>query len=231
MAVGVAAVGVLDEAGDEGALGERRELVEGLAEVSLGGLADAVDGEGAALADVDLVGVHLKDLLLVEARLELEGDHDLAKLARVVSFSGERKKPRASCMVRVEPPHSFWWRGEVLDGALGDANVVDAAVLEEAAIFNGGDGLDHARGISLKVTRRRLVRFLSSESAVMSCWLKLVGARAAPFSAVMAVTSPPWVTVMVAPSVVWKDCGPGLMEMESPRELIGAKLGSFSPAL
>ncbi len=90
VAVGVAAVGVLDEAGDEGALGER-ELVEGLAEVGLGGLADAVDGEGAALADVDLVGVHLEDLLLVEARFELEGDHDLAKLARVTLLRREEE--------------------------------------------------------------------------------------------------------------------------------------------
>ena len=35
---------------------------------------------------------------------------------------------------------------DVLDGALGGADVVDAAVLEEAAVFDGEDGLDHARG-------------------------------------------------------------------------------------
>ena len=33
---------------------------------------------------------------------------------------------------------------DVLDGALDGADVVDAAVLEEAAVFNGGDGLHHA---------------------------------------------------------------------------------------
>ena len=32
-----------------------------------------------------------------------------------------------------------------MNGALGGADVVDAAVLEEAAVFDGDDGLDHAR--------------------------------------------------------------------------------------
>ncbi len=68
MAVGVEVVGALDDAGEQGALGEV-ELAEVFAEEGLGGFAEAVDGEGAALAEVDLVGVHLEDLLLGEARL------------------------------------------------------------------------------------------------------------------------------------------------------------------
>ncbi len=55
----------------------RVELAEVFAEEGLGGFAEAVDGEAAALAEVDLVGVHLEDLLLVEAGFELEGDDDL----------------------------------------------------------------------------------------------------------------------------------------------------------
>ena len=47
------------------------------AEEGLGGLAEAVDRVAAALSEVDLVGVHLEDLLLVEAGFELEGDDDL----------------------------------------------------------------------------------------------------------------------------------------------------------
>ena len=73
VAVRVEAAGALDHAGEQGALGEI-ELAEVFAEVGLGGLTEAVDGVGAALAEVDLVGVHLEDLLLVEARFELEGD-------------------------------------------------------------------------------------------------------------------------------------------------------------
>ena len=73
--------GALDHAGEQGGLGEV-ELAEIFAEEGLGGLAEAVDGVAAALAEVDLVGVHLEDLLLVEAGFELEGDDDLDELAR-----------------------------------------------------------------------------------------------------------------------------------------------------
>ena len=78
-------------------------MLDVLAEVGARCFAKAVDGETAALAQVDLVGVHLEELLFVEAVLELEGDHDLDNLA-LDFFSGERKKPRASCMVSVDPP-------------------------------------------------------------------------------------------------------------------------------
>src|SRR4030088_2366221 len=52
-----------------------------LPEEGLGCFAEAVDAVASALAEVDLVGVHLEDLLFVEAGLELEGDEDLAELA------------------------------------------------------------------------------------------------------------------------------------------------------
>ncbi len=77
-------------AGEQGALGEV-ELAERLAEEGLGGFAEAVDGVAAALAEVDLVGVHLEDLLLVEASFELEGDHDLAELALDLLFRREEE--------------------------------------------------------------------------------------------------------------------------------------------
>ena len=55
--------------------------LERLAEVGLRGLAEARDSVAAALPHGDLVGVHLEDLLLVEARFELVGDHDFLQLA------------------------------------------------------------------------------------------------------------------------------------------------------
>jgi hypothetical protein len=124
------------------------ELAEVLAEEGLRGLAEAVDGVAAALAEVDLVGVHLEDLLLVEAGLELEGDHELGELALDGLVGREEEVLRASCWVRVEPPQVLAAGEEVVDGAFGGAEVVDAAVLEEAAVLDGGDGLDHVRGIS-----------------------------------------------------------------------------------
>ena len=73
---GFKSVGALNHAGQQRALGQI-ELAHILAEVGLRGLAKSVDREAAALAEVDLVGVHLEDLLLGEAVLELEGDEDL----------------------------------------------------------------------------------------------------------------------------------------------------------
>ena len=56
------------------------DLAEILAEKDFGRLAEAVDAEGAARAQVDLVGVILEDLLLAELLLELQGDDDLGRL-------------------------------------------------------------------------------------------------------------------------------------------------------
>ena len=92
MAEGIEVVGALDDAGEEGALGQV-ELANIFAEVGLGGFAEAVDGEAAALAEVDLVGIHLEDLLLGEAVFELEGDDDLDELA-LDAFSGRRGRSR-----------------------------------------------------------------------------------------------------------------------------------------
>ena len=80
MPEGIEVIGSLKDAGQEGALGQI-ELVYVLAEVCLRGLAESVNGEAAALAQVHLVGVHLKDLLFREAVFELKGDDDLDDLA------------------------------------------------------------------------------------------------------------------------------------------------------
>ena len=80
MAIRIEVARALDHAGEQSALCGV-ELAQVLAEVGLRGLAEAVDGIAAALAEVDLVGVHLEDLLLVEAGLELEGDQNLDQLA------------------------------------------------------------------------------------------------------------------------------------------------------
>ena len=66
MAVGVEASGGLDGAGEECTFGEV-ELLEIFSEEGLGGFAETVDGVAAALTEIDLVGVHLEDLLFVKA--------------------------------------------------------------------------------------------------------------------------------------------------------------------
>ena len=137
-------------------------------EVGPGGFAEAVDGEGAVLAEVDLVGVHLEDLLLGEAMFELEGDNDLDELAFELLLRGKKEAAR----------ELHGERGATLAFAAGEqvvaqcayqADVVDAAVIEEAAVFDGGDGLDEVRrqlGVGDQVA---LGAVSPSESPVMSC--------------------------------------------------------------
>ena len=66
----------------------------------------------------------------------------ISMILRLMRFSGERKKPRASCMVSVEPPCCLLARGQVVEDRLHEPPVVDAAVLEEAAVLDGQHRLD-----------------------------------------------------------------------------------------
>ncbi len=141
--IGGEVVGALDHASEEGGLGEI-ELAEIFAEVGLGGLAEAVDGEAAALAEVDLVGVHLEDLLLVEAGFELEADDDLAEFAGDTLFW--REEEAAGQLLSEGRSATRHMTGEnVHHGALGGAEIVDAAVVEEVTVLDGDDGLDEVR--------------------------------------------------------------------------------------
>ena len=65
----------------------------------------------------------------------------ISMILRLMRFSGVRKNPRASCMVSVEPPCCFWPVVRSSITRFGEAEVVDAAVLEEAAVFDGQDRL------------------------------------------------------------------------------------------
>ena len=141
MAIGIAPTWVLDQARDQSAL-RQIELPQVLPEERLGRLAEAVDLERPAPPNVHLVGVHLEDLLLVEARLKLEGDHDLDQLAGELLLRREEEPARQLHGERRSAALLVPGEG-VLDGALGDAHVVDAAVLEEAAVLDGQHRLHH----------------------------------------------------------------------------------------
>ena len=91
--VGIQRAGLLDHAGQQRAFCEI-ELADILAEVGLGGLAEAVDAERSLLAKRDLVGVHLEDLLLGVAVLKLEGDGDFDELALDVARRREEDAAR-----------------------------------------------------------------------------------------------------------------------------------------
>src|SRR5207249_246863 len=105
---------------------------------------DSVDLIAAAVAEVHLVGVHLEDLLLVEAGFELERDEDLDHLPLEALLRREKEILRQLLRER-RAAAGFVVREEVCDSAFGDTEVVDAAVVEEVTVFNGGDGLHQAR--------------------------------------------------------------------------------------
>ena len=62
----------------------------------------------------------------------------ISMILRLMRRSGVRKNPRASCMVSVEPPSRLAVpRRHVVEQRAHHADVVHAAVLEEAAVFDG----------------------------------------------------------------------------------------------
>jgi len=148
MLVGREVVGPLDHASEESGLGEI-ELAEVFSEVSLRGFTEAINGEAAALAKVDLVGIHLEDLFLVEAGFELEADDNLAE------FAGEallRREKESACQLlgesRAAAGHVTG--DDVHDGALGGAEVINATVAEEITVFDGDDSFDEVRRYFVK---------------------------------------------------------------------------------
>ena len=133
----------MDHAGERRSLREI-ELTKILPEEGLRGLAEAVDRVAAvwprfiSLAYISkiccllkrfsswkviMISVILREMLLV--RREEESSRKLL---------GERGAAAVHAV-----------REDILHGALGGAEVVDAAVLEEAAVFDGDDGLHHVR--------------------------------------------------------------------------------------
>src|ERR1700683_3132680 len=79
-----------DDAGEESAFGDV-EVANILAEVGLGGFAASANCEGAAIAEVSLVGVESEDLLLGEALIELEGDQSFFDFAAPDTLGGEKE--------------------------------------------------------------------------------------------------------------------------------------------
>ncbi len=134
MTIGIEAAGALDHASEEGCLGGV-DLFEVFVEECLRRLAEAVDVVAAAVAQIDLVGVHLEDLLLGEAGLELEGDEDLDELALDAALGREEDAARELHGERGAAARPAPVAAEVVPGPAEHAVVVDAAVLEEAPVF------------------------------------------------------------------------------------------------
>ena len=178
MAEWVQPVGALDHACQQRALGQI-ELPDIFAKVRLRRLAKAVNREAAALPEVDLVGVHLEDLLLGEAVLELEGDGDFDDLALDAAL---RRKKEAARQLHGQRRAAFGPAvagREIVPQRSEDAVIVHATVLKEAAILDGDNRVD-------QVGRNLVVGEQAALDAVGACTqagdqqrLKLVAARVA----------------------------------------------------
>ena len=111
--------------------------VEPLAEIDLRRRGEAV----GALPEVDLVDVELEDLVLGEARLDLEGEQHLVELAGERLFLGQEEVARdlhgdgARALAHAA-------RDEIGQRRPRHADVVHAAVLVEALVLGGEDGVD-----------------------------------------------------------------------------------------
>ncbi len=87
------------------------------------------------------VGVHLEDLLLGETCFELEGDEDLDELALDAALGREKDAARELHSEGGAAAGPAAVSAEVVPGPADHAVVVNASVIEEAAVFDGGNGL------------------------------------------------------------------------------------------
>src|ERR1700733_5619831 len=137
-------VGRADDACEVGVFGER-ELAEIFSEVGDAGFGESADAKAAAIAEVNLVGIELEDLLLVEALLQLHSDHQLGELAAPGALVAEEERARdlhrdgARALIVVARVAQIGPRGA------DDANEVEAAMLEIAFVFGGNDRVDERR--------------------------------------------------------------------------------------
>src|ERR1700739_1895202 len=151
-------VGPLDDAGKHRALSQI-QLLNILAKVRLCGLAESINREAAALAQVDLVRVRLENLFLREAMFQVKGHEDLRDLVLDGAGVGEEQELRqlhgkggsAATMLAVAD--------NVVPCPTDHAGVIHAAVLKELAVFDGQNGLH-------KVGWNRIVRQKAAFRAV-----------------------------------------------------------------
>ena len=99
-------------------------------------LGKAVDGEGAALSHVHLIGVHLKDALLGKLVFQFDGDQHFQQLALDRLFRGEEEAAR-ELHGHSGAALSVTAFAYVDDRRLQQAKIIDPAMLEEAAVLDG----------------------------------------------------------------------------------------------
>ena len=115
----------------------QRQLPQILSEVSDTGLGKSAYAKTPAVAQINFVGIQLEDLLLVEALLQLDGNHGFGQFPPPIALRREKERPRhlhgdgagalvvLAAVAHVGPRRSH------------DADEVKAAVLEEPLVLSG----------------------------------------------------------------------------------------------
>ncbi len=132
------------ELGDAGQRGHlvQVQLVQFLAVIELGGSGDAV----GAVAEETLVQVQLEDLVLAQLGLDLPRQQDLGQLAGVAVLGAEEELAGHLLGDGGATRHALVVGGGQQPHRTADAHVVHAAVLVEAGVLGGQEGLLQALG-------------------------------------------------------------------------------------
>ena len=126
----------LGQAGEHRRLG-RVQVLERLGEIDLRRGREAV----RPLPEEDLVDVQLEDLVLGQVGLDLPGQQHLAQLAGDGLFPGQEEVP--GDLHRDRPGALLGAAGQVGDRRPEHRQIVDAAMLVEALVLGGQNGLFH----------------------------------------------------------------------------------------
>src|SRR5262245_19835285 len=92
------------------------------------------------VAEVDLVQVHLQDLILGEFVFEAPREHRFLQFSSQGLVGRQKVLARELLRQRAAALHGTS-RAQVGQGSGGDANDIDSVVLVEALILNGDDGM------------------------------------------------------------------------------------------
>ena len=133
-------IGCADDATEECSFAEA-EIAHVFSEVSLRRFAKSSNRKAAAISEIDLIGVELKDLLLREAMIDFDRHQNFFHLTAPLSLGGEEKAAshlhvdRAGALGLL--PHA-----EIGQGSANHAHPVEPAMLEETFVFGGDYGIN-----------------------------------------------------------------------------------------
>ncbi len=144
MTIGRKIAGRLDQSGQQRGF-RHGDVFQIFVEIGPRPFGQARDGEGAALSQIDAVGVELENLLLGKLLLQLHRDQHFDQLALEGFLRAQKECPRELHRDR-RTTLLMALMGEVDPGGFDQPQEIDSAVLEEAAVFDRRNRFHHDLG-------------------------------------------------------------------------------------